>query len=342
MSLKEDYKDLMKKYNISSTSFYLRKKKAKTDEELVEALEKYRSMCITREKRKLDKEIRNEGKKENTPFNLLSRAEYNAYLHKCLVPAISKAKGKYISLRNNCLYEFDDLMQEMMYHLLRPTRERDLIEYTDYLVSYETGERILYAKRTNGRIVKENGVTRVINDKHYIVEPTIEEKKKRVELLSNWWYEENDTKAIINEETGKPYKVPGVDLYEKYLKNPGSIRDMSNMLNFAVNNYLKDLISRSSNQTPTISWDEPIGGNTEDITIADTFKTYDRDNLSIKELIEKCRGITYRNIDIGNLMQELVDNDEKLTTLCRKYNLQVKKVREILEDVRIREILGFE
>ena len=43
------------------------------------------------------------------------------------------------------LCSHEDIVQDMAFQMLRSSKDRDLTEYRDYMVSYETGEEILYA-----------------------------------------------------------------------------------------------------------------------------------------------------------------------------------------------------
>lgn len=353
---RDERKDLMRKYGIPTTGFFWRLKKANDMEDLIDLLEKYKQMAIKREKRKLEKELNilksnanPNREKIEVPEKLLSRDEYQMFIYKHIERAVRAIMPRYPTTKMDILNSPQDIVQAVAYQTLRSSQDRDLTEYSDYLVSYETGERILYAVRRNGKIHKDrNGIT-VENIKHYVKEPTIEERYKKIDMMFDGWYTETEKEVVYSDKKDKegnpiPYKVPGIDLYTKYIRGMVKIENTDSFINQVVNNYFKDNIAKRANAPYISSIDVPIGNSNSEntLTLADVYPDYDRDDLSIKEAIEHCEGVIYQGIDLGDIIKEIIYSHTTLPKICKRLGLQTKAVMQQFDKLKIREILGFE
>lgn len=361
---KEERQDLMRRYGIPTTGFFWRLKKANNKEDLLDLLEKYKQMAIKRERRKLEKELSllKSGKSTDIkiPENPKSKDEYQMLIYKEVERAARAAIVRYPSVKLDVLCSHEDIVQDMAFQMLRSSKDRDLTEYRDYMVSYETGEEILYAIRRNGKIYKDKGVTVVENIKHSIKEPTIEERYKKIDLMFSGWYpvtkkyivcvDKHEKQFLVADEdlaSAKsngltPFRVPGIDLYTKYIKGIVKIENTRSFVNQAVNNYFKDNIAKKANAPHISSLDVPLGGsNTENtLTLADVLPDYDDNNLYINEAIEHCEGVMYKGIDLGDIFKEIIYNHTALNKICKRYGLQTKAVMAQFDKLKIREILG--
>lgn len=178
--------------------------------------------------------------------------------------------------------------------------------------------------------------------------------KKSVYFLRSKFYtlKQNniDSEDLISEIMIKCIRPTreGITMYDQYLEDPNIVVGPNSTVRAFINkicrNHFADYLKGSKWTTPITSLDATLPGQ-EDLTLGDSIGTLDIDDISIKELIDKCSKIeiSKRKNSSTVMLNEVLEQmilGIPLTTVCHDLKVSSKVVQKRFLEAGIEEILG--
>lgn len=138
----------------------------------------------------------------------------------------------------------------------------------------------------------------------------------------------------------------GTNVYDKYIENPGILETIRVFSNTIVKNHFKDYLKGPKHTTMVTSLDTPIPGS-ENLTLADSIGSMDKDNISISELLQRCSDIkvskrkdSETEVTLSDILEKVVIG-VPLTTVCHDLKVSSRVVQKRLLEAGIEDILGY-
>lgn len=154
---------------------------------------------------------------------------------------------------------------------------------------------------------------------------------------------------IFFEITTKVRKHSGKTMYEKYLDNVLLWQGYKQFVYRAAENLITDRVKKITRDKNIVSLDTAAYKDRDsDVTIGDVIASQinEHEQVYINDFLDKCKRKNVKGVSLYDIAIELLEgngqngSEPKLRDICKRYGLNLSKVRQAFEEINTRELLG--